>query len=210
MIRILIVDDHPVVRHGLKQILAQEPDMAEAAEARSATEMVERMGEEDWDVIVLDISLPDRSGLEALKDLKAMRPDLPVLILSMHPEDQYAVRVLKAGAAGYVTKDSATEELVKAVRKVIGGGKYVSPTMAERLAASVRTGHERLPHELLSDREFEVMRSIAAGKRMGEIADGLSLSIKTVSTYRARLLEKMGMKSNAELTAYAVKNGLVD
>lgn len=210
MIKVLIVDDHPVVRHGLQQILAQEPDVAEAAEAKSAAELMQRLGEADWDVVVLDISLPDRSGLEVLKDVKAAHPKLPVLILSMHPEEQYAIRVLKAGASGYVSKDSAAEELVKAIRKVLGGGRYVSLATAEQLAASLTSDRERPRHELLSDREFEVMRLLAAGKRASEIAAELSLSVKTVSTYRSRLLEKMGMKSNAELTSYAIRNGLIE
>ncbi|MBN2026894.1 MAG: response regulator transcription factor [Actinobacteria bacterium] len=208
--KILIVDDHPVVRKGLTQILCEEPDVEIAAEARTAAESLDMVREKEWDVVVLDITLPDRSGLEALKDIKAVRPQLPVLILSMHPEDQYALRVLKAGAAGYVNKDSASEELVKAVRKVMGGGRYVSPFMAEKLASVVGGDYERPPHESLSDREFQVMCMLASGKRLKEVAEELCLSVKTVSTYRARVLEKMGMESNAELTYYAVKNGLVE
>jgi len=208
--KILIVDDHPVVRKGLTQILSEEPDVKIAAEAKSAAESLDMVREKEWDVVVLDITLPDRSGLEALKDIKAIRPDLPVLILSMHPEDQYALRVLKAGAAGYVNKDSASEELVKAVRKVVSGGRYVSPFMAEKLAAVVGGDYERPLHENLSDREFQVMCMLASGKRLKEVAEELCLSIKTVSTYRARVLEKMGMESNAELTYYAVKNSLVE
>jgi two-component system invasion response regulator UvrY len=210
LIRVLIVDDHPVVRKGLLQILAQEPDIAVAVEAETAAKMLDLVREEQWDIVVLDITLPDRSGLEALKDLKAMRPTLPVLILSMHPEDQYAMRVLKAGAAGYMNKDSASEELVNAVRKVVGGGKYVSPSMAEMLAAVIGNDYERPAHESLSDREFQVMCLIASGKRLKEVAEELCLSAKTVSTYRARVLEKMGMENNAELTYYAVKNGIID
>ena len=209
MIRILIVDDHPVVRKGLQQILAEDPDIAEAGEAESAAEMLRMVGEGDWDIVVLDITLPDRSGLEALKDLKAMRPQLPVLILSMHPEDQYALRVLKAGAAGYMNKDSASEELVSAVRKVVSGRRYVSPSMAEKLAALVGEDYERPPHESLSDREYQVMCMLASGRRLKEVAEELCISAKTVSTYRARVLEKMGMSTNAELTYYAVKNGLI-
>jgi two-component system invasion response regulator UvrY len=210
MIKVLIVDDHPVVRKGLMQILSEEPDVETAAEAKTAAESLDLVREEEWDVIVLDITLPDRSGLEALKDIKAIRPDLPVLILSMHPEDQYALRVLKAGAAGYVNKDSASEELVKAVRKVVGGGRYVSPSMAEKLAVVIGGDYEKPLHESLSDREFQVMCMLASGKRLKEVAAELCLSVKTVSTYRARILEKMGMESNAELTYYAVKNGLVE
>lgn len=209
MIRVLIVDDHPVVRKGLQQILAEEPDIAAAVEAENATQMLRMVGEGQWDIVVLDITLPDRSGLEALKDLKAMRPDLPVLILSMHPEDQYALRVLKAGAAGYMNKDSASEELASAVKKVVGGGRYVSPSMAEKLAALVGEDYAHLPHESLSDREYQVMCMLASGRRLKEVAEELCISSKTVSTYRARVLEKMGMSSNAELTYYAVKNGLI-
>lgn len=208
--KVLIVDDHPVVRMGIKQMLADEPDVAATVEAKSVSEMMEYVRKEDWSVIVLDITLPDRSGLEALKDVKTIRPDLPVLILSIHPEDQYAVRVLKAGASGYVTKESAPDELVKAVRKVVSGGRYISPTLAEKLAMAVGTDYQKPPHETLSDREYQVLCMIASGKKLSEIADELSLSVKTVSTYRARILEKMGMTTNAELTYYAVKNGLIE
>lgn len=210
MIKVIVVDDHPVVRKGLMQMLAEEPDMRAAAEARSAAELLQRLQEGEWDVVVLDITLPDRSGLEALKDVKAMHPGLPVLILSMHPEDQYALRVLKSGAAGYINKESAADELVNAIRKVVGGGKYVSPSMAEKLAVVVGSDYEVQPHESLSDREFQVLCMIASGKRLKEIAEELCLSVKTVSTYRTRILGKMGMESNAELTYYAVKNGLIE
>jgi len=210
MIKVLIVDDHPVVRKGLIQMLSDEPYVEKAAEAKTAAESLDMVGKEEWDAVVLDITLPDRSGLEVLKDIKAMRPDLPVLILSMHPEDQYAMRMLKAGAAGYINKDSASEELVKAVNKVVAGGKYISPSMAEKLAAVVGGDYERPQHEKLSDREFQVLCMIASGKRQKEIAEELCLSAKTVSTYRTRVLEKMGMESNAELTYYAVKNGLIE
>lgn len=208
--KVLIVDDHPVVRMGIKQILADEPDIATTMEATSVSEMMEYVRKEDWSVIVLDITLPDRSGLEALKDVKAMRPELPVLILSMHPEDQYAVRVLKAGASGYVTKESAADELAKALRKVVSGGRYISSTLAEKLAIAVGGDYDKQPHETLSDREFQVMFLIASGKKPAEIADELLLSVKTVSTYRARVLEKMHMANNAELTYYAVKNNLIE
>jgi two-component system invasion response regulator UvrY len=210
MIKVLIVDDHPIVRKGLKQILMEEPDIEEVAEAKSVADLLESVRGAEWDVVILDITLPDRSGLEALRELKSMRPDMPVLILSMHPEDQYALRVLKAGAAGYINKESAADELVNAVRKVVGGGRYVSSSMAEKLAVVVGSDYEKLPHENLSDREFQVMCMIASGKRLKEIAEELFLSVKTVSTYRARVLDKMEMESNAELTYYAVKNGLVE
>ncbi|MBC7231238.1 MAG: response regulator transcription factor [Actinobacteria bacterium] len=210
MIRVLVVDDHPVVRKGLAMILAEEPEIREVGEADSAAALLRLIDSSAWDVVVLDISLPDRSGLEVLKDIRAMRPGLPVLILSMHPEDQYAPRVLKAGAAGFVSKESAAEELVNAVKKVVGGGRYVSPSLAERLAEIIDEDYRGAPHERLSDREFQVMRMLAQGKRLKDIADELCLSVKTVSTYRARVLEKMGMESNAELACYAVKNGLME
>jgi DNA-binding NarL/FixJ family response regulator len=210
LIRVLVVDDHPVVRKGLIQILLDEPDVEAAVEAESADELMRQVREKEWDVIVLDITLPDRSGLEALKDIKAVHPELPVLILSMHPEDQYALRVLKAGAAGYINKESAADVLISAVRKVVGGGKYVSPSMAEKLAAVVGSDYDVQPHERLSDREFQVLCMIANGKRLKEIGEELCLSVKTVSTYRTRVLDKMGMESNAELTYYAVKNGLIE
>jgi len=210
MIRVLVVDDHPVVRRGLRQILAEEPDMEVSFEATNAAELMVQVQERRWDVVVLDITLPDRSGLEVLKDIKAMYPELPVLILSMHPEDQYATRVLKAGAAGYINKQSAGEDLVRAIRKAAGGGRYVSPSLAEKLALEIGTDREKPPHERLSDREFQVMRLIASGKRLQEIAEKLSLSVKTISTYRGRVLGKMGMSSNAELTVYCMENDLLD
>ncbi len=208
MIKILIADDHPVVRQGLKQMLADEPDMKVAGEAANATELLEKVRREPWDIVLLDITMPGRGGLDVLKDLKRDRGKLPVLVLSMHPEDQFGLRVLKAGAAGYLTKDSAPEELVKAIRKVCGGGKYVSPLLAEQLASRLDAAEPRPPHEFLSDREYQVMRLIASGKRVGEIARDLSLSVKTISTYRLRLLEKMDLKTNAELTRYAIERGL--
>ncbi|RPI50405.1 MAG: DNA-binding response regulator, partial [Chloroflexi bacterium] len=165
---------------------------------------------ETWDVVVLDISMPDRSGLDILKQIRSERPKLPVLVLSMYSEDQYAIRVLKAGASGYLTKDSAADELVKAIRKVVSGGRYVSPLLAEKLAFEIGDDSSRLPHEALSDREFQVLRMIAAGKSVKEIAAELSLSVKTVSTYRARLLEKMNLGTNAELIHYAIQNNLID
>ena len=208
--KVLIADDHAVVRRGLIQLLADEYPTLSAGEARDAGEVLKLACEQDWDIIVLDISMPGRSGLEVLKELRQQRPKVPVLILTSHPEEQYAVRVLKAGAAGYMTKESAPEHLIEGIRKVTGGGRYVSPRLAELLAASIGTDRERPPHESLSDREYRVLCLIGSGKTVGEIAAALSLSVKTVSTYRARLLEKMGMKTNAELTHYALKNGLVD
>jgi DNA-binding NarL/FixJ family response regulator len=211
MKRILIVDDHEVVRDGVKRIFdEQEPGMAAFGEASNGPEALRLVREEAWDVVVLDLTLDDRSGLEVLKELKQIRPKLPVLILSMHSEEQYARRAFKAGAAGYTTKDSPRAELVKAVNRVIEGGRYVSPAMAEKLIVDIERGSDKPVHETLSDREFEVMRLIASGKTVGEIAELLSLSDKTISTYRARLLEKMRMKTSAELTHYAVQNRLVD
>ena len=212
MIRVLIADDHAVVRQGLKQILGDTPEMVVAGEATNGQEVLDKVRAEAWDVVVLDISLPDRSGLDILKELQSERPKLPVLVLSMYSEDQFAVRVLKAGARGYLTKDSAPDELVKAIRKVVGGGTYVSGFLAEKLAMEIGIGTDssKLPHETLSDREFQVLRLIAAGKSVKEIAAELYLSVKTVSTYRARLLQKMNLETNAELIHYAIQNRLID
>jgi two-component system invasion response regulator UvrY len=210
MIRALIADDHAVVRQGLKQILGDTPEMLVAGEATNGQEVLDKVRAEPWDVVVLDISMPDRSGLDILKQLRSERPKLPVLVLSMHSEDQYAMRVLKAGASGYLTKDSAPDELVKAIRKVVSGGRYVSSFLAEKLAFEIGTDSSRLPHETLSDREFQVLRGIAAGKSVTEIAAELYLSPKTVSTYRARLLQKMNLGTTAELMHYAMQNHLID
>jgi len=210
MIRVLIADDHAVVRQGLRQILGDTPEMVVAGEATNGQEVLDRVRAETWDVVVLDISMPDRSGLDVLKQLRSERPKLPVLVLSMYAEDQYAVRVLKAGASGYLTKDSAADELVKAIRKVVSGGRYVSSFLAEKLAFEIGTDSSRLPHEALSDREFQVLRLIAAGNSVTEIAAELYLSPKTVSTYRARLLQKMNLTTNAELMHYAIQNHLID
>lgn len=209
MIKILIVDDHPIVRRGLKQIVAEESDMIVAGEAQNAKEVLELIHKQKWDVVVLDITMPDRNGLEVLKQFKKERPKLPVLVLSIHSEEQYAVRVLKSGGAGFMNKEAAPEELVKAIRKVVAGGKYVSPPLAEKLAFDLE-GREKPLHENLSNREFQVMCMIASGMTVKEIAKKLFLSVKTVSTYRARILKKMKMKTNAEFTYYAVKNSLVD
>jgi len=210
MIRVLIADDHAVVRQGLKQILGDTRDMVVAGEAINGQEVLDRVRAEAWDVVVLDISMPDRSGLDVLKQLRAERPGLPVLMLSMYAEDQYAMRVLKAGASGYLTKDSAAEELVNAVRKVVSGGRYVSSFLAEKLAFELGTDSSKLPHETLSDREFQVLRLLAAGESVKEIAAELYLSAKTVSTYRVRLLQKMNLTTNAELIHYAIENRLID
>jgi len=210
MIRVLIADDHAVVRQGLKQILGDTPEMLVAGEATNGQEVLDKVRAESWDVVVLDISMPDRSGLDILKELQSERPKLPVLVLSMYSEDQFAVRVLKAGASGYLTKDSAPDELVKAIRKVVSGGTYVSAFLAEKLAFEIGTDSSKMPHETLSDREFQVLRLIAAGKSVTDIAAELYLSVKTVSTYRARLLQKMNLTTNAELIHYAIQNRLID
>jgi len=206
----LIIDDHAVVRDGLKRIFEEQPGTIAFGEASTASEALELARDQDWDVAVLDLSLGGRSGLEVLKELKQLRPKLPVLILSMHSEEQYARRAFKAGAAGYVTKDSPRAELVKAVNKVMSGGRYVSHALAENLVFDLARGTDRPPHEALSNREFEVLRLLASGKTVSEIAAQLTLSDKTISTYRARLLEKMGMKTNAELIYYAINNKLVE
>ena len=210
MIKVLIADDHAVVRQGLKRILQDTHEMMVAGEAVNGQEVLKKVRAEPWDVVILDISMPGHSGLDILKELEHERPKLPVLVLSMHSEDQFAMRVLRAGASGYLTKDSAPDELVKAVRKVARGGKYVSPLLAEKLAYEIGPDSNKLPHETLSDREFQVLRMIATGKAVGEIATELSLSPKTISTYRARLLQKMNLTSNAELIHYAIQNHLID
>jgi two-component system invasion response regulator UvrY len=208
--KILIADDHAVVRQGLKQILADEYRRAAFGEAANAQEAIDRVWKEEWDVVILDVTMPGRSGLEALREIRKTRPRLPILVLSMHPEDQFAMRVLKCGASGYMTKESAPGELVGAVKKVMTGGRYVSPGLAEKMAAHLDTDFQVTPHERLSNREFLVLRLIASGKTVSQIADELMLSVKTISTYRARILEKMVMASNAELTHYAIQNKLVE
>ena len=210
MIKILIADDHAIVREGLKQILAETSDMVVAGEATNGHEVLEHVRREDWDLVLLDLAMPGKDGLETLKELKLEKPKLPVLVLSIYPEEQYAVRLLKAGAAGYLTKESAPEELIAAIRKVSQKGKYISSSLAEKLAFYLEAGAEKPLHEMLSDREYKVMLMIASGKTVKEIAYEMFLSIKTVSTYRVRALNKMGMNNNAEFTYYAVKHGLVD
>jgi DNA-binding NarL/FixJ family response regulator len=210
MKRILLVDDHEVVRAGVKKIFDREPEGTVVfGEASTAPEALNLVREREWDAVVLDLSLVGRDGLEVLKELKQIRPRLPVLVLSMHSEEIFARRAFKAGASGYVTKDIPRSELLSAINRVIDGGTYVSPALAEELVVGLRKGADSPTHELLSDREFEVMRMIASGKSVTEIANILSLSVGTVSTYPTRILEKMEMKSNAELTRYAVQTGLV-
>jgi DNA-binding NarL/FixJ family response regulator len=208
MIRIMIADDHTIVRRGLKQILSDQGDMGVIAEAKAGVEVVPLVRKISLDVLVLDISMPGRGGLEILKDVKEERPHLPVLVLSMHPEDQYAVRALRLGASGYLTKEAVPEELVKAIRKIAAGGRYITPSLAEKLAVAVGTPGGRPVHESLSEREYQVMQMLAAGKSVSEIAEELSLSVKTISTYRSRLLEKMCMKTNADVIRYAIQNQL--
>jgi two-component system invasion response regulator UvrY len=210
MIKVLVADDHPVVREGLKQILAEAQDIDVAAEAEDGHELLEKVRKQAFDVVVLDLTMPGLMGLDALKQLKSEHPHLPILILSIHPEEQYALRVLRAGASGYLTKASAPDRLIGAIRKVHRGGNYVSSSLAERLADELRGDITKLPHEFLSDREYQVICLIASGKTVTEIGDQLALSVKTVSTYRSRILEKMRMKTNAELTHYAIENKLVD
>jgi DNA-binding NarL/FixJ family response regulator len=210
MIRVLVADDHAIVRRGLRQILAETSDIVVGGEAPAAADVLDMLRNERWDAVVLDINIGGRSGLELLGDIHREYPELPVLILTVYSEEQYAVRAVRAGAAGFLTKESAPEKLIDAVRKVAGGGRYVSPALAEKLARIVASKHGGAPHEALSDREFQVLTLIASGKTVSEIARDLSLSVKTISTHRARILAKMNMTSSAELTHYAVKAGLVE
>jgi len=210
MRRVLIVDDHEVVREGVKRLLDEQPGAISCGEAGTPDEALRMALADEWDAVVLDLSFAGKSGLDILKELKQIRPRLPVLVLTMHSEEQYARRAFKAGAAGFITKDSPRSELLKAIHKVMEGGKYLSPTLAEKLIVDLERGSDRPPDETLSDREFQVMRLIASGKTLSEIAELLSLSDKTISTYRARLMEKMGMRTNAELTHYAIQNRLVE
>ena len=209
IIRVFIADDHAIVREGLKQILADTKDIIVAGEAENGHDAIKRFRAAKCQVMLLDISLPDRSGIDVLKQIKKEKPELAVLMLSMHREDQYAIRSLKAGAAGYMTKQSAPRELVTAIRQVAAGQKYVSAALAQTLAAQVGEDHEAPPHDALSDREYQTLTMIASGKTVSDIARELSLSVKTVSEYRARLLAKMKLKNSAELTHYAIRNQLV-
>jgi two-component system invasion response regulator UvrY len=209
MLRILIADDHAIIRKGLKQILLEEYPSAIIEEVSDAEEVIKKTISDEWDIIICDLSMPGRSGLDVVQQMKQNFPKLPVLILSIHPEEQYAIRVLRAGAAGYLSKDAATQELVKAVQRVLQGRKYVSSAIAEKMASELDQDTSRPPHEVLSDREFDVFKMIAFGKTVSEIAEQLALSITTVSTYRARILVKMNMKTNAELTRYGLENKLI-
>ncbi|HEY6977703.1 MAG TPA: response regulator transcription factor [Chitinophagaceae bacterium] len=209
MIKILIADDHTVVRRGLKQILLEEFPSAFIEEVADAEELIKKVMKNEWDVIISDLSMPGRSGLESLQQIKQYHPKLPVLILSVYPEDQYAIRVLKAGASGYLNKDLAPEELVKAVNCVLAGKKYITASIAEKLASALDLDSEKALHEFLSDREFEVLKLLAAGKSVSDIAEQLSLSVTTVSTYRARIMTKMNLRTNADLTLYAIEHKLL-
>ncbi len=210
MLKILIADDFPLFRRGVKDLLSDGLGSVTIEECGNAHDLFELVRCEKWDVVILDISMPGTTGTDALKQVKAERPKLPVIVLSMHPEDQYAVRMFKAGADAYLTKASAPEELVTAIKKVVAGGQYVSQTLGEKLVHLLHRGDEETPHELLSDREYEVMRLLASGKTVSEIAGNLHLGTTTISTYRTRILEKLHLKNNAELMRYAVQQGIVE
>jgi two-component system, NarL family, invasion response regulator UvrY len=210
-IKVLVIDDHDVVREGIKRLVAEITPNLVVGEARTPQEALRLLEQQEWNLVVLDITLEGRSGLEVLREIRSKRAKLPVLILSMHSEEQYAVRAFKAGAAGYITKGSTREELLRALKKVLGGGRYISPALAEKVIGRLDPdGDDRPPHEQLSDREFEVLRLIASGKTVTQIAELLCLSDKTISTYRARILEKMNLKTNAELTHYVARNHLLE
>ncbi len=206
--RVLVADDHAILRKGIRQILSEVPSVSTVDEATNGQEVLARTAKNLYDLVILDISMPGRSGLDILKQLKAERPRLPVLVVSMHPEEQYAMRALKAGASGYLTKESAPDELVVAVQKILEGGKYVSQSLAERFVTELSKPSDKPLHDLLSDREYEIFCLIASGKTVSEIGDDLALSVKTVSTYRSRIIEKTNLKTNAEITRYVIENGL--
>jgi DNA-binding NarL/FixJ family response regulator len=210
MIKIMIADDHTIVREGLKQILAETRDLEVAGEASSGQEAIRKVKANRYDLLLLDISLPGMSGLDVLKQIKCLKPSLPILILSMYPEEQYAIRTLRAGASGYLTKESASLELIEAIRRVASGRKYITTSLAEKIAVDWETERDALPHEDLSDREYQILCLIASGKTVKEVSNALALSVKTVSTHRSRILNKMNMKNNAQLTHYAIKHNLVE
>jgi len=210
MLRILIADDHSLFRRGVKDLLIDGLGAVTIGECANAHELLDTVRHKEWDVVILDIGMPGTTGAEALKQLKAECPKIPVIVLSMHPEDQYAVRMFKAGASAYLTKASAPDELIQAIKTVVAGGHHISPALGEQLVLGIKRDNEKLPHELLSDREYEVLCFIGSGKTVGEIAEAMCLSVTTISTYRARILEKMGMKTNAEMTRYALQHGLVE
>lgn len=208
--KIVIVDDHELVREGLKKVLLKEPDIKLVGEAKSAAELFNVLKETEVDLVILDITLPGRSGLDIIGDIKNLNPHLRVLILSMHPEERFALRALKAGAAGYLSKEAAAKELVNAVRKINSGGRYISSTLAEHLADNIDKEIGKLPHETLSNREFEIFRLIAKGKSVGQIADELMLSVNTITSYRSRMMEKMNFSTNAEIVRYAIEHNLIE
>jgi len=210
MIKIVIADDHDIVRAGLKQIISDTRDMKVTGESGSAEQLIDLIKKNEYDVVLLDLKMSGMNGLDAIKHIKLLKPDLPVIVLSMHAEDQYAVRTIRAGASGYITKETASENLVAAIKKAVAGGRYISPALAESLADSIAWGGMDTPHEILTDREFQVMCMIASGKSVSEIASELFLSVKTISTYRQRILKKMNIKNNSELTHYVIKNNLLD
>ena len=209
MIKVLIADDHPIVRAGLKQVIEKSPDMRVGGEALDGQEVLEKASHEEWDILILDFSMPGKSGLDVIKELRRQQPGLPILVLSMHPESELAPRLLKAGVSGYLMKESATKELVNAIRKIHAGGRYVSPALGEKLAADLSGERGRQGHELLSDREYQVLICIAAGKTAQEIALELSLSVKTIRTYRDRVMEKLSLKNDVELSRYTHEHRLV-
>jgi len=209
MIKILIADDHSVVRRGIKQILSEENDIQVLGEASNSDEILEQLYQNEWDILILDLTMPGKNGLDSLIEIKQRKPELKVLILSMHPEEEIAIRALKTGASGYLNKDSMPGELIKAIRKIYSGGKYISGSLAESIVLSLDKHNYKTPHEELSEREFQVLCLIASGHTLSQIADELSLSVKTISTYRTRILEKMNLKTNVELTHYAIKQKLV-
>ena len=210
MIKIVIADDHDIVRAGLKQIISDTRDMKVTGESGSAEQLIDLIKKNEYDVVLLDLKMSGMNGLDAIKHIKLLKPDLPGIVLSMHAEDQYAVRTIRAGASGYITKETASENLVAAIKRAVAGGRYISPALAESLADSIAWGGMDTPHEILTDREFQVMCMIASGKSVSEIASELFLSVKTISTYRQRILKKMNIKNNSELTHYVIKNNLLD
>jgi DNA-binding NarL/FixJ family response regulator len=210
MIRVLIADDHRILREGLKQLLAESGDITVGGEAENGFEALDKIRKEDWNAVVLDMSMPGKSGIELIRQIKEEKPKLPILILSMHKEDVYALRTLKAGASGYLSKDSASTELVKAIRKVAGGGVYINSNIAEKLAVGLMPASDAAPHTLLSDREYQIFLMLVSGKGITDIADELHLSVKTVSTHKTRIMQKMNITSLSGLIKYAIKHGLLE